>query len=311
MPALVWAAVAALVLGLAVCVALVVARPVKVDAARLRPELAGGPTRRASTADDTVAVAQRLLHRFDPGGRLAASLELAGVGTAAPDLLVVVAVAMVTALLLGAVLGGPLLALLLVAAVPAGTWAWLTRRLASRRKAFAEQLDDGLQLMASSLRAGHSLLRAIDAVSRDTVPPMSDEFARVVNEARVGRDLTGALAEVADRTGSEDFRWVVQAIGVHREVGGNLAEVLDRVGETLRDRAQLFRQARALSAEGRTSGIVLLAMPFGVALVMSLTSPGYLAPLVESGTGWVLLLIAAGLMVGGALWLRSIVKVRF
>ncbi len=311
MPALVWVAVAALVLGLAVGVVLLVARPVRVDAARLRPELAGGPTRRASTADDTVAVAQRLLHRFDPAGRLAASLELAGVGTAAPDLLVVVAVGMVTAVLLGSVLGGPLLALVLLAAVPAGTWAWLNRRLASRRKAFAEQLDDGLQLMASSLRAGHSLLRAIDAVSRDTVAPMSEEFARVVNEARVGRDLTAALAEVADRTGSEDFRWVVQAIGVHREVGGNLAEVLDRVGETLRDRAQLFRQARSLSAEGRTSGVVLLIMPFVVALVMSLTSPGYLAPLVQTGTGWLLLLTAVGLMVGGALWLRSIVKVRF
>lgn len=311
MPALVWVAVAALVLGLAVGVVLLVARPVRVDAARLRPELAGGPTRRASTADDTVAVAQRLLHRFDPAGRLAASLELAGVGTAAPDVLVVVAVGMVTAVLLGSVLGGPLLALVLLAAVPAGTWAWLNRRLASHRKAFAEQLDDGLQLMASSLRAGHSLLRAIDAVSRDTVAPMSEEFARVVNEARVGRDLTAALAEVADRTGSEDFRWVVQAIGVHREVGGNLAEVLDRVGETLRDRAQLFRQARSLSAEGRTSGVVLLIMPFVVALVMSLTSPGYLAPLVQTGTGWLLLLTAVGLMVGGALWLRSIVKVRF
>ncbi|SDG53087.1 type II secretion system F family protein [Klenkia brasiliensis] len=311
MPALVWAAVAALVLGVAGCVALLVARPVKVDAARLRPELAGGPARRASTADETVAVAQRLLHRFDARGRLATSLDLAGVGTAAPDVVVVVGIGTLTALLLGAVLGGPLLALLLAAAVPAGTWAWLARRVAGRRRAFAEQLDDALQLMASSLRAGHSLLRAVDAVSRDTVAPMADEFARVVNEARVGRDLTAALGEVADRTGSEDFRWVVQAIGVHREVGGNLAEVLDRVGETLRDRAQLFRQARALSAEGRTSGVVLLAMPFGVALVMSLTSPGYLAPLVDSGTGWVLLLIAAGLMTGGALWLRSIVKVRF
>jgi len=311
MPALVWAAVAAVVLGLAGCVALVVARPVRVDATRLRPELAGGPARRASTADETVVVAQRVLHRVDPHGRLAAALELAGVGTAAPDLLVVVTIGTAVGLLLGAVLGGPLLGLLLAAAVPAGACAWISRRAAGRRKAFAEQLDDALQLMASSLRAGHSLLRAIDAVSRDTVAPMSDEFARVVNEARVGRDLTDALTEVADRTGSEDFRWVVQAIGVHREVGGNLAEVLDRVGDTLRDRAQLFRQARALSAEGRTSGIVLLAMPFGVALVMSLTSPGYLAPLVDSGTGWLLLATAAGLMVAGAFWLRSIVKVRF
>ena len=311
MPALVWAAVAAVALALALVVAVAVARPPRVDATRLHVGDRSPASRRATTADETVALAERVLQRVDPGGRLAAAVELAGLTTAAPDLLVVVAVGSATGLLLGAVLGGPLLGLVLLVGVPAGTWGLLTVRTGRRRRAFAEQLDDALQLMASSLRAGHSLLRAIDAVSRDTQAPMSEEFSRVVNEVRVGRDVTEALTEVATRTASDDFRWLVQAIGVHREVGGNLAEVLDRVGETLRDRAQLFRQARALSAEGRTSGIVLLAMPFAVALVMGLAAPGYLTPLVATGTGWLLLLIAAGLMAVGAVWLRSIVKVRF
>ena len=311
MPALVWGAVAALAIALALAAVAVLARPQRVDIGRLQVSGNAAPTRRATTADETVAVAERLLLRVDPRGRLAATVELAGMGTSAADLLVVVAVGSLTGLLLGGLLGGLLLGLLLLVAVPAGTWAFLTVRVGRRRKAFAEQLDDALQLMASSLRAGHSLLRAVDAVSRDTPAPMSEEFSRVVNEVRVGRDVTEALTEVADRTGSDDFRWLVQAIGVHREVGGNLAEVLDRVGETLRDRAQLFRQARSLSAEGRTSGIVLLAMPFAVALIMSLTAPGYLTPLYTTGTGLVLLLIALGLMAVGALWLKSIVKVRF
>ena len=311
MPALVWGAIGGLVLALAVVAVAVLARPDRVDIRRLQVGGADAPAKRTTTADETVAVAERVLLRVDPRGRLTAAIELAGLDTAAADLLVVVAIGSVTGLLLGGVLGGPVLAVLLLVGAPAGTWAYLSVRAGRRRKAFADQLDDALQLMASSLRAGHSMLRAIDAVSRDTPAPMSEEFSRVVNEVRVGRDVTDALTEVADRTGSQDFRWLVQAIGVHREVGGNLAEVLDRVGETLRDRAQLFRQARALSAEGRTSGIVLLAMPFAVALIMTLTAPGYLAPLYSTGTGWVLLLIALGLMAVGAFWLRSIVKVRF
>lgn len=307
----VWIAVVALASALAAAVLLVATRPPRVDASRLQVGGAAEATRRATTADETVAVAERVLRRFDARGRLASALETAGVGVASADLLVVAVVGATTALLLGGVLGGPVLGLLLAAGVPGAIWTWLRVAAGKRRKAFAEQLDDALQLLASSLRAGHSMLRAIDAVSRDTQAPMSEEFSRVVNEVRVGRDVTVALAEVADRMDSEDFRWLCQAIGVHREVGGNLAEVLDRVGDTLRDRAKLFRQARAVSAEGRISGIVLLAMPFGVAGTMALSSPGYLAPLYSTGTGLALLVLALVLMAAGALWLRSIVKVRF
>ncbi|GHE13331.1 type II secretion system F family protein [Klenkia taihuensis] len=311
MPAVVWAGAVAVALALAIAV-LVLGNP-KQSVSRNRLVVGGAvvPDRRATTAGETVALAQRVLLRVDPANRLPVALELAGLQIKAPDLLVVGAVASLTGALLGAVLGGVALAVLLLVGAPLGIFVVLRVRTDRRRRAFAEQLDDALQLMASSLRAGHSLLRAVDAVSRDTQAPMSVEFARVVNEARVGRDLGEALDEVADRTGSDDFRWVVQAIEVHREVGGNLAEVLDRVGETLRDRAQLFRQARALSAEGRTSAIVLLVMPFAVGAIISVTAPAYLAPLFSTVTGFVMLGVAAGLMVVGALWLRSIVKVRF
>ena len=117
--------------------------------------------------------------------------------------------------------------------------------------------------MASSLRAGHSLLRAMDAVSQEADAPTSEEFARLVNETRVGRDLAEALDEIAERTASEDFAWVAQAIAIHREVGGNLAEVLDAVGHTIRERNAIRRQVKALSAEGKLSAIVLMSLPFG------------------------------------------------
>jgi tight adherence protein B len=184
-------------------------------------------------------------------------------------------------------------------------------RISKRRAAFADQLDDTLRLMSSSMRAGHSVLRALEAVSHEADAPTSEEFSRVLNEVRVGRDLVAALDEVADRMASTDFSWVAQAVSIHREVGGNLADVLNRVGVTIRDRTQLRGQARALSAEGRLSAVVLLAMPFVIGGALQLTSPDYVHRLTDSGTGLSMLVIAGLLMIVGAVWVRRVVTVRF
>src|SRR5687768_15980827 len=110
----------------------------------------------------------------------------------------------------------------MVGVIPLGARLLVKLKDGRRQAAIDDQLDDSRQLMASSLRAGHSLLRAVDAVSQDAVSPTSEEFARIVNETRVGRDLRDSLDEVAERMGSQDFTWVAQAIAIHREVGGNL-----------------------------------------------------------------------------------------
>jgi tight adherence protein B len=209
------------------------------------------------------------------------------------------------------VLGGVGLGLLFALLSPLAVAGFVSMRRTRRRAAFTAQLDDALQLMASSLRAGHSVLRAVDAVSRDAGSPAAEEFSRVVNETRIGRDVNVALEEVAQRTASEDFAWVVQAIAIHREVGGNLAEVLDGVGTTIRERNELRRQARVLSAEGRISGIVLFVMPIAVSSLLALAAPEYMGQLLTSSVGLVLLTIAGALMTIGAFWLRSAVKVRF
>ena len=155
-----------------------------------------------------------------------------------------------------------------------------------RQRAFADQLEDSLQLMSSGLRAGHSLLQALDGVSQEMPQPASEEFARIINETRVGRDLAQALDETAARTDSKDFAWVAHAIAINRQVGGNLAEVLDTVGGTIRERGQIRRQVKALSAEGKLSAIVLMALPFGVTGFLTLTNPGYLAKFTESLVGY-------------------------
>jgi tight adherence protein B len=288
-----------------------VPRRVVVPLSRLDPTAAPASSRLSVAAEDAVALAERLLRRAGRNGQLEAALEKAGMRVRPADVLVVTGAAAVGTGVVGLLLGGPLLGLLLALAAPAAAYAFIARRRSKRQKAFTEQLDDALQLMSSSLRAGHSVLRALDAVSRDTQAPTSEEFSRVVNETRVGRDVNDALDEVAQRTGSDDFAWMVQAIAIHREVGGNLAEVLDRVGTTIRERNELRREARALSAEGRVSGIVLLVMPVAVTGLLFVVAPASMAKLTGSGSGLVLLVIAASLMAVGAVWLKKIVTVRF
>ncbi|MCB0992674.1 MAG: type II secretion system F family protein, partial [Acidimicrobiales bacterium] len=162
------------------------------------------------------------------------------------------------------VAAGPVLGLVASAFVPLLARSLLKLKVAKTRNAFADQLGSTLQLMASNLRVGHGMLQSIDAVGRESDEPTSHEFRRVTGEIRLGRDVGDALRAMADRLDNDDFRWVVQAVEIHREVGGDLGEVLDNVGATIRDRQRLKGQIAALSADGRISAGVMMALPFCV-----------------------------------------------
>jgi tight adherence protein B len=296
---------------LIVALAVLPAGASRVPLSRLDPSLAPPPSTLAGAgAAAEAAVEKALLKR----GRLAsgaAALERAGMSTTLPNFILAVGLTTVLGAVAGALLGGPLLALPALVLVPFGAKLMLGFRAGRRQAAFADQLDDSLQLMASSLRAGHSLLRAVDSVSHEAEAPTSEEFSRIVNETRVGRDLGDALDEVAARMGSEDFTWVAQAIAIHREVGGNLAEVLDAVGNTIRERNAIRRQVKALAAEGKLSATVLMALPFGVTAFLSATNPEYLAKFTESLVGYGMLAAAAVMLVVGGLWLKKTVAITF
>ncbi|WNV77224.1 type II secretion system F family protein [Geodermatophilus sp. DSM 44513] len=301
------------VAGALLLVALVVvpAGPPRVPLSRLDPTVAppGSPLAGASAAAG--AAVERVLARRGLVARGTAALERAGVAMALSDVVLLVGLAAVLLGVLGLLLGGPLLAVPLAVAAPLAARLVVRFRTARRQAAFADALDDSLQLMASSLRAGHSLLRAVDAVAQEAAAPTSEEFTRIVNETRVGRDLGDALEEVAERTGSEDFRWVAQAIGIHREVGGNLAEVLDTVGHTIRERNAIRRQVKALSAEGKLSAVVLMSLPFGIVAFLAVTNPAYLSGFTEGPVGWGMAAMVVVLLTVGGLWLRSTVRIRF
>ena len=301
------------VTGALLLLALVVfpAGPRRVPLSRLDPAVARPASALAGASAAAGAAVERVLARRGLAARGTAALERAGVATALPDVVLLVGLGTVVLGALGLLLGGVLLALLFAALVPLGTKVLLGLRRGRRQAAFADQLDDSLQLMASSLRAGHSLLRAVDSVSQEAATPTAEEFARIVNETRVGRDLGDALDEVAERMASDDFRWVAQAIGIHREVGGNLAEVLDTVGHTIRERNAIRRQVKALSAEGKLSAVVLMALPFGIVAFLLVTNPAYLAGFTEGLAGYVMIATVVVLLTVGGLWLKKTVAIRF
>ncbi len=245
-------------------------------------------------------------------------LELAGVrmrpGAYVVMLTLITAAVALIGSIVAAALGFPIawvLYVALVIAVPLTGRVVLGIRTTRRRARFADQLDDTLQLIASGLRAGHSLARAIDAVSREAEAPTSEEFARIINENRLGMDLGEAIMRGARRMKSDDLAWTSQAVDIHREVGGNLSEVLDHVSETIRERNQIRRQVATLSSEGRMSANVLMALPVGIALILSVVSPGYLVVFVTTPIGWVLIGFSVVLFTVGAVWMRSITKIKF
>ncbi|GGU74697.1 VWA domain-containing protein [Lentzea flava] len=182
-------------------------------------------------------------------------------------------------------------------------------RISKRRAAFADQLPDVLQLVASSLRSGFSLAQSIDAVVRDDNQPAAGEFSRALAATRIGAELEDALDRVALRMRSADLTWVVMAIRIQRQVGGNLAEVLMNTVTTMRDRSQTRRHVRALSAEGRLSAYVLVGLPIGLAGFLFWMRPEYMRPLYTTLIGIVMLAFAAVMVVLGSLWMRKLVRV--
>jgi len=192
---------------------------------------------------------------------------------------------------------------------------WLTMRMSlsvrilRRRASFSDQLPDMLQLIASTLRAGFSLPQALEAVVREENQPAAGEFSRVLAEARIGANLEDGLEAVATRMDSDDLRWTVMAIRIQQGVGGNLAEVLLTISDTIRERAFLRRQVRALSAEGRLSAYILVALPLIVATWLFVSSPTYMRPLYTTPLGIFLLVTAATLLLAGTYWMHRVIKV--
>jgi len=196
------------------------------------------------------------------------------------------------------------LGLLAGGAVPV---AWLYMKAKRREKAFEDQLPDVLVALAATLKAGHSFRQALKTVADEGRPPASKELNRVLTEARLGRPMEAALAEMAERVGSPNFDFVITSVTIQRQVGGSLAGLIDMVADTVRQRQQFARKIKGLTAMGRASAYVLMGLPFFVGLGISVINPGYMRPLFFTSTGHELIIIGLIMMVFGCLVMRRIV----
>lgn len=187
-------------------------------------------------------------------------------------------------------------------------YAVLTRKGARRQQTFDDQLPDLLMTMAASLRVGHTFRQSMQSVVQEGQEPASKEFGRALLEADLGRPLDRALSEMAKRLGSSNFDYVINVVTIQREVGGSLANLFDSVSETVRQRQQFTQKVKALTAMGRMSSYVLIAMPFVAVGGLSLIHYSYMAPLFNTSTGRVLIVVALAGIVIGTLILRKIVS---
>lgn len=178
-----------------------------------------------------------------------------------------------------------------------------------QKKKFNMQLPDTLNLLSTSLRAGYSVMQAIEAAAQEAPQPTRREFGRAMTEIRLGRPLIDALNDIAIRMESKDFEWAVIAIAIQREVGGNLAEVLQSTAETMMHRNRFRREVKALTAEGRISAWIMGIMPIGVLVAVFLVNPEYAEPLYTTTVGIVMSIGAALLMAAGIFWMMKIVNI--
>ena len=246
--------------------------------------------------------AENLSQRRSASGKPTLTEDLARAGlniTPAEYLLI-----RIGAVALGALVGlfrfgvsiGPIILGLVGFIAPPLVMAFLQRR---RQTMFNDQLTGMLQLLSNSLKTGYPVDRAIETVAAKSQPPVSTEFERVATEITLGTSIEDSLSALLLRINSPDLEFIVTAILLHTRVGGNLAEVLDTISDTLRDRLQTKRDMSVLTAQSRASATIITGLPILLALGLYVFVPGYFAPMTSTLIGYVLLGVAALLILIG------------
>jgi len=272
------------------------------DATRAAAELEGLAGRATDLADQVV-------DRVDQRRSLGLALEKARIPLKPGEYVIVTAAAGlgISALLL-ALTGTVLVAPIGLAAAALVSSHVVRRRIAKRRKRFEAQLPDALSLVASSLSAGHTFLRAIQMMCEEAGPPISEEFALVVAETRLGDPVVDALERMAERLQVRDMDMVVQAVRIQQTVGGRLATLLHTLSDFIRLRGELRREVSILTAEGRMSAYVLAGLVPFLFAVMNVLNPEYISAL-YTGKGLVILVFCALSVVAGLFTILRMVKI--
>ena len=193
---------------------------------------------------------------------------------------------------------------------------WLGRRKSGRIGAFNKQLPDTITLLANALRAGSSFLQAIELVVRESRPPISTEFSRVIREVNLGLSFDDALENMVRRVRSDDLELMATAISIQHNVGGNLAEILDSIAFTIRERIRIKGEITTLTAQQKLSGYVVGFLPIGLAGFLFIAAPKFMEPMFDSRMSFLglpmgifILLIGGFAMFMGFMFIRKIVDI--
>ena len=189
-------------------------------------------------------------------------------------------------------------------------WGHLYYRKWARLAEIHRQLPDALELIARALRAGHALFVGMKMVGSEMRDPIGGEFQRGFDEISMGASVPESMSHMADRVDLMDMKFFVTSVNIQRETGGNLAEIIDLLGRLIRKRFELKKKVRALSAEGRISAVILISLPFGMALVLHLINPEYLMPLFTDPFGQMMVLGAAAMMIAGGIVMKRMIAIK-
>lgn len=256
------------------------------------------------------AYAERAMGKTSTAVSLRSRLTQAGSNLKAGEFMAIVAVAAaIVALLVGSLSNSVLVGVIFAAITPVAGMMYLKNKARKRLIELEGQLPAVLQLLAGSLDSGSSLLLALELAAEEGDAPLATELSRVIVETRVGRPLLESLEAMADRIGSKDISWTVEAIRIQHQTGGKLADTLRVLAEFMRARLEVRGEVRALSAEARISGKILIAMPIGIGFFLFFFRRGYLDPLLSTTMGQLMMGGAVIGMILGSLWMRKLVQV--
>lgn len=203
----------------------------------------------------------------------------------------------------------------IVLLVVVGIWMLPNLVLKSRKKnkikAFDEQLNEGLVMISNALKAGYSFLQALAVAADETQDPFSKEFKTLLKELSLGMPMEDGLSNLMDRVPSEDLKLIVNAILIQKDIGGNLSEILENIADTIRERQRIKNEINTLTAQGKLSGMIIMAMPFFLGAVIYLFDNDYILSLFTTLLGRVLLVAALISQVLGWLFIRKIVNIEF
>jgi tight adherence protein B len=263
---------------------------------------------RLSAADGLLDATENAFARFSLLPRLQRLLERADLPLRAVELFYLcVASAFVTTFFFFVIGASTIMipvAVLLGASIPP---LGVALKAKSRLRAIEDSLPDLLITIAASLKAGHSFRQGIQASTDEDQGPITKELKRVLTETSLGRPMDDALQEMADRVGSKDLEFVITAVTIQRQVGGSLAGIFDLVADTIRQRQQFQRKVRGLTAMGRMSAYVLMALPFFIGLILTLINGTYMQPLYSTSAGHMLIAVGLVMMAFGSVVLNRIV----